>query len=95
MATYNAAEGSFQGSTWYRLGSGHELTLVGYWYALVSLPIFQFLIFRWIYRMMVWSSFLWKISRPENSTACPERTDGSLKRGSARPSAILPTQPHL
>jgi hypothetical protein len=39
------------------------LTLVGYWYALVSLPIFQFLIFRWIYRMMVWSSFLWKVSR--------------------------------
>jgi hypothetical protein len=63
VATYNATEGSFQGSTWYRLGPGHELTLVGYWYALVSLPIFQFLIFRWIYRMMVWSSFLWKVSR--------------------------------
>jgi hypothetical protein len=45
LATYNATEGSFQGSTWYRLKPGHELTLVGYWYALVSLPIFQFLIF--------------------------------------------------
>jgi hypothetical protein len=63
VATYNAVEGSFQGTTWYRFGSGQELTLVGCWYALVSLPIFQFLIFRWIYRMMVWSSFLRKISR--------------------------------
>jgi len=63
VATYNAIEDSIQGDSWYRLGPGHELTFVGYWYAIVSLPIFQFLIFRWIYRMIVWSSFLWRISK--------------------------------
>ena len=63
-ATYNAVFGlAFQDGTWYRPDSGHGLTLVGYWYALVALPIFQFLIFRWIYRMVVWSGFLWKMSR--------------------------------
>jgi hypothetical protein len=51
------------GGTWYRPGAGHELTLVGYWYVFVALPVFQFLIFRWIYRMVVWSRLLWKISR--------------------------------
>ena len=65
LATYNALSVvSFQsGGTWFRLEPGQGLTLVGYWYALVALPIFQFLIFRWIYRMAVWSRFLWKVSR--------------------------------
>jgi hypothetical protein len=29
----------------------------------VALPIFQFLMLRWVYRMMVWSRFLWKVSK--------------------------------
>lgn len=65
VATYNAVSGfSFQsGSTWFRPVPGQGLTPVGYWYAFVALPIFQFLIFRWIYRMVVWSRFLWKVSK--------------------------------
>jgi len=64
LATYNALFGaSSQSGTWFRPETGQGLTLVGYWYALVALPIFQFLIFRWIYRMAVWSRFLWKVSR--------------------------------
>lgn len=64
LATYNALFGaSSQSGTWFRPETGHGLTLVGYWYALVALPIFQFLLFRWIYRMAVWSRFLWKVSR--------------------------------
>jgi hypothetical protein len=65
LATYNALSGvSFQsGGTWFRPEPGQGLTLPGYWYGLVALPIFQFLIFRWIYRMAVWSRFLWKVSR--------------------------------
>jgi len=39
------------------------LSPVGYWYAFAALPVFQFLIFRWIYRMVVWSRFLWKVSK--------------------------------
>ena len=64
VAAYNAVFGfAFHGDTWYQPESGHGLTLAGYWYALVALPIFQFLIFRWIYRMVVWSRLLWKVSR--------------------------------
>jgi hypothetical protein len=65
LAAYNSASGaSFQsGGTWFRPDAGGGLTLAGDWYALVALPIFQFLIFRWIYRMAVWSRFLWKVSR--------------------------------
>ena len=65
VATYNAVSGfSFHsGGTWFSPVPGHGLTQVGYWYAFVALPIFQFLIFRWIYRMVVWSRFLCNVSR--------------------------------
>jgi hypothetical protein len=63
VGTYNAVSGfSLQtGSTWFK--SGNVLTSAGYWYALVALPVFQFLMYRWIYRMVVWSRFLWKVSK--------------------------------
>jgi hypothetical protein len=77
LATYNALAGvSSQSHTWFRPETGQGLTLVGYWYALVALPIFQFLIFRWIYRMTVWSRFLWKVSRL-NLVLTPTHPDGS------------------
>jgi hypothetical protein len=34
-----------------------SLTWAGTWYAYVSLPFLQFLIFRWLYRLMIW----WKV----------------------------------
>ena len=77
LATYNALFGaSSQSGTWFRPEIGRGLTLVGYWYVLVALPIFQFLIFRWIYRMAVWSRFLWKASRL-NLVLTPTHPDGS------------------
>jgi hypothetical protein len=65
VGTYNAVSGFTlqSGSTWFKAQPGHGLTLVGYWYAFVALPIFQFLMLRWVYRMVVWSRFLWKISK--------------------------------
>lgn len=65
VATFNAVSGFVlrHGTTWFKAESGHGLTFAGYWYALVALPIFQFLVFRWVYRMVVWSRFLWKVSR--------------------------------
>jgi hypothetical protein len=77
LATYNALSGvSSQSGTWFRPEPGQGLTLVGYWYALVALPIFQFLIFRWIYRMAVWSRFLWRVSRLE-LVLTPTHPDGA------------------
>jgi hypothetical protein len=52
-------------STWYATssGAGSRLTHAGLWYALVSLPFFQFLLVRWYFRMVIWIRFLWQVSR--------------------------------
>jgi hypothetical protein len=52
-------------STWYAVDTGDRFrfTPAGYWYAFVSIPIFQFLLIRWYYRLALWFRFLWKASR--------------------------------
>ena len=35
----------------------------GWWFGLVSLPVFQFLLLRWFWRQAIWAVFLWKVSR--------------------------------
>lgn len=40
-----------------------KLTPAGYWYIFISLPIFQFILLRWYFRIVVWYRFLWQISR--------------------------------
>ncbi|HZZ94616.1 MAG TPA: hypothetical protein VFE23_18780 [Usitatibacter sp.] len=51
--------------TWYSTPTpdGPHLTLAGYWYAYVSVPIFQFLLLRWYFRIAIWIRFLWQVSR--------------------------------
>jgi hypothetical protein len=41
----------------------HKLTLAGYWYVFVSLPIVQFIGLRWYYRLVIWARLLWQLSR--------------------------------
>jgi hypothetical protein len=48
-------------STWRVQGGG--LTPAGWWYTIVSLPIFQFLFWRWVARLIVWTWVLWSIAR--------------------------------
>ena len=48
-----------------RAGDGTRLTLAGAWYGYVSLPLFQFLLCRWYYRLFIWSRLLWQVSRIE------------------------------
>jgi hypothetical protein len=52
-------------STWSAVstGSGAHLTLAGWWYLAAALPVFQFLIARWFWRLLIWSVFLWRLSR--------------------------------
>jgi len=54
-------------STWYAhaYAGSHRLTNAGIWYAYVSLPIFQFLLLRWYWRVFIWIRFLWQVSRIE------------------------------
>ena len=53
--------------TWYAtpVGDGSSLTLAGVWYGYVSLPIFQFLLCRWYFRLFIWTRLLWQVSRIE------------------------------
>jgi hypothetical protein len=51
-------------STWYASPGGRwNLTPAGYWYVFVSLPIAQFLLVRWYFRLFIWFRFLWQVSR--------------------------------
>jgi len=38
-------------------------SLAGWWLGLVSLPLFQFLLLRWYFRLFIWARFLWQVSR--------------------------------
>jgi hypothetical protein len=51
--------------SWRAIGAGEALhpTLAGWWYALVALPVYQFLVARWIWRLVVWAIFLRRVSR--------------------------------
>jgi hypothetical protein len=52
-------------ATWYATPSieGSKLSLGGMWYGYLSLPIFQFLLCRWYFRIFIWTRFLWQVSR--------------------------------
>jgi hypothetical protein len=51
--------------TWYSTpaGGSTNLTVAGYWFGYVSLPIFQFLLLRWYFRIFIWAQFLFRVSR--------------------------------
>jgi len=67
-------------ATWYATPSaeGSKLSLAGIWYGYVSLPIFQFLLIRWYFRLFIWTRFLWQVSRIELSLVPthPDRVGG-------------------
>jgi hypothetical protein len=52
-------------ATWYAVpqDTGIRLTPAGYWYGFVSIPIFQFMLFRWYLRLVIWFWLLWRVSR--------------------------------
>ncbi len=51
--------------TWYAVTSGPDggLTAAGRWYTFISVPLFQFLLLRWYYRLFIWCRFLFQVSR--------------------------------
>jgi len=52
-----------QTATWYAKPGGRwNLTLAGYWYVFVSIPIVQFVLLRWYWRLFIWFRFLWQVS---------------------------------
>lgn len=67
-------------NTWYAPMSltGSKLSLAGIWYSYLSLPIFQFLLLRWYFRIFIWARFLWHVSRIKLSLVPthPDRVGG-------------------
>jgi len=66
--------------TWYATPSpqGSKLTPAGMWYGYVSLPIVQFLLLRWYWRLFIWARLLWQVSRIELNLVPlhPDRSGG-------------------
>jgi hypothetical protein len=52
-------------ATWYAavVDGQHRFSPAGYWYAYTSIPIFQFMLLRWYFRIFIWARFLWQVSR--------------------------------
>jgi hypothetical protein len=49
-------------TNWHALRAG-ELSMAGWWFRVVSAPIFRFLLLRWLWRMFLWTLFIWRVSR--------------------------------
>ncbi len=58
--------------------AGEGMTLAGWWYLLISLPVMRFLALRWLWRLLLWAWVLWRVSRLElhPRPAHPDRAGG-------------------
>lgn len=67
-------------ATWYVTSSaaGSKLLPAGIWYGYFSLPLFQFLLLRWYFRLFIWMQFLWRVSQIDLSLVPthPDRVGG-------------------
>src|SRR5437867_6119323 len=56
---------ALQTATWYgsQAGAALQLSFAGYWYVFVTTPIGQFILLRWYFRILIWTRFLWQVSR--------------------------------
>jgi hypothetical protein len=65
-------------NTWYATvaaDGGLTLSPAGIWYVYLSVPVFQFFLLRWYYRIFIWTRFLWQVSRLELNLM-PTHPDG-------------------
>jgi hypothetical protein len=71
---------ALRAATWYGVptAEGLKLSVTGMWFGYVSLPLFQFLLIRWYFRMFIWARFLWQVSRTDLSLVPthPDRVGG-------------------
>jgi hypothetical protein len=67
-------------ATWYAAPTpaGMSLSLSGWWYGYLSLPLSQFLLIRWYFRIFIWTRLLWQVSRIDLSLVPthPDRVGG-------------------
>lgn len=80
-------------NTWYATPSaaGSKLSLAGIWYGYVSLPLTQFLLVRWYFRLFIWARLLRRVSRiPLNLFATHPDGAGGLGFLSGTINAFVP-----
>jgi hypothetical protein len=72
--------GALHVATWYAMpvDGGRRISPAGWWFAYVSLPLFQFILLRWYFRLFIWMRFLWHVTRCELSLVPthPDRAGG-------------------
>jgi hypothetical protein len=58
-------QSAIDGTNWYGVArdGAWQPSLAGWWLGAVSLPLFQFLLLRWYFRIFIWARFLWQVSR--------------------------------
>jgi hypothetical protein len=56
---------ALRAASWYATPdrTGIHLTLAGYWFCFVSIPLCQFILLRWYLRLAIWFQLLWRVSR--------------------------------
>jgi hypothetical protein len=71
-------------------GTRH-LSLAGWWYALLSLPAFHFLLYRWLFRLLIWARVMYGLSRLDLQLVPthPDRVGGLGFIGQAMPATAL------
>jgi hypothetical protein len=52
-------------NSWYASSNNgvEHLTVAGWWYVFISIPLFQFILLRWYFRLFIWYRLLWQISK--------------------------------
>jgi hypothetical protein len=68
--------------SWYsaRGASGSTLTWAGWWLRIFCAPLFQFLVFRWLWRLFLWFQFLGRV-RELDLQLYPTHADGAAGLG--------------
>jgi len=66
--------------------AGDGMTMAGWWYLVISLPVIRFLALRWLWRILLWAWVLWRVSRLELNPrpAHPDRAGGLAFLGGAQ-----------
>jgi hypothetical protein len=48
---------------WHRLAGSGRISPAGWWHAMVNIPILAILLLGWVWRLVLWTRFLWLVSR--------------------------------
>jgi len=67
---------SLPGSTGFGVSRAAGSAITGIWYWFVCLPLFRFLVLRWLWRLGLWCYCLWRVSRL-NLNLVPTHPDGA------------------